>query len=230
MTESEQLSLSGKSENSLFPFPPPCSWLFGTAPGQFIVTHTLTPSTMNWIFPLHSKVLRQIQRQVMTNSSQGGLETDDIDIGKGVMTRVDVYETNNVLLPNVWTAHKSHIFCWYFVLEVSRSLSEAVRRAFSTFSCNASETLSVPGGDGWGHLPLWNFLSNRWQLFCSTRICFSNKFKCFIARFLSVGDFASKQQDGDSRRRKLPNFAALVIFLVPTYFLFSTPLCCCPLF
>ena len=93
------------------------------------------------------------------------MTNDDIDICKGVMTWVD-----NVLWLNVWTAHKSHILCWYFVLEVSRSLSEAVRRAFSTFSCKASETLSVPGGDGGGHLPFWNFLSNHWQLFCSTRI------------------------------------------------------------
>ena len=161
------------------------------------------------------------------------MTNDDIDIGKGVMTRVDGYGTTNVLWLHVWTAHKSHILCWYFVLEVSRSLSEAVRPAFSTFSCKASETLSVPGGDGWGHLPLRNFLSNRSQLFCSTRICFSNIFKCFIARFLAVGDFASRQQDGDSRRRKLPNFAALLIFLVPSVFflpLFSTPFCSCPLF
>ena len=162
------------------------------------------------------------------------MTNDNIDTVKGVMTRVDVYETTNVLWLYVWTAHKSHIFCWYFVLEVSRSLSEAVRRPFSTFSCKASETLSVPGGDGGGHLPLWNFLSNHWQLFCSTRNLFlKNKFKCFIAQFLSVCDFASRQQDGDSRRRKLPNFAALLIFLVPSVFflpLFSTPLCSCPLF
>ena len=69
--------------------------------------------------------------------------------------------------------------------------------------------------------------------FALLEICLSNKFKCFIAQFLSVGDFASRQQDGDSCRRKLPNFAALVIFLVPTVFflpLFSTPLCSCSLF
>ena len=124
------------------------------------------------------------------------MTNDDIDIGKGVMTRVDGYEATNVLWLYAWTAHKSHNLCWYFVLEVSRSLSEAVRRAFSTFSCNASETLSVHGGDGWGHLPLWNFLSNRWRLFCSTRICFSDKFKYFIAQFLCMSGRFCEQTAG----------------------------------